>query len=128
MSAIWDAKTLPEPQWYAMIANLARTHGGQDLIHELSKAYPGYSEDETNEKIQHALEDGAPHSCQYIQNELQFEGCPEGGCGVNAPVSFAVNKVTRAKITVTNLQDRIVQSTKGMKKYACWRWHCTLRA
>lgn len=38
-----NAKTLSEPDWYAMITNLAVFEGGEDAIHKLSKPYPKYN-------------------------------------------------------------------------------------
>jgi len=95
-----NAETLSEPEWYAMISNLARADGGRELIHELSRPYPGYSPAETDRKIEHALQDGEPHTCQYIQDNLGFTGCPVGGCGVKAPIGFVSSPLVLAKITV----------------------------
>ena len=95
-----NAETLSEPEWYAMISNLARAEGGRELVHELSKPYPGYSPAETERKIEHALQDGEPHTCQYIQDNLGFTGCPAGGCGVKAPIGFVSSPLVLAKITV----------------------------
>ena len=50
-----DAATLSEHDWYAMVTNLACFEGGAEKIHELSKPYPKYSREETDEKIQHFL-------------------------------------------------------------------------
>lgn len=95
-----DAQALSEPEWYAMISNLARAENGDDLIHELSQPHRGYNQGETQRKIDHALEDGEPHTCQYIQDNLGFTGCPSGGCGVKAPVGFVSSPLVLAKITV----------------------------
>lgn len=100
------ATQLPEPEWYAMIANVARAEGGVKLTHELSRPYPGYSPKETDEKIRHALQEGAPHTCEYIQRSLGFTGCPAGGCPVTAPVGFALNKVVRARAAVRDLPEK----------------------
>ena len=83
-----DADHLPEPEWYAMISNIAPASDGVDAVHELSGAYYGYSPEETDHKIRHALEQKKPHSCRYIRECLGFE-CPPVGCGVKAPVVFA---------------------------------------
>lgn len=101
-----DAAELPEPDWYAMISNLARAQDGAEVIHQLSKPYPGYNRQETDQKIKHAVEDTGPHTCEYIQSLLGFAGCPEGGCGVKAPVVLAVSPVARAKASVVNLPER----------------------
>jgi putative DNA primase/helicase len=83
-----------------MISNLARADGGPELIHELSRPHPGYRERETEQKIEHALQDGEPHTCQYIQQNLGFTGCPEGGCGVKAPIGFVSSPVVLAKLKI----------------------------
>jgi hypothetical protein len=54
---------LPEPLWYAMISNLCRFDGGKELIHEISAADPvpgRYDLDQTEEKIQQAMENSNP--------------------------------------------------------------------
>jgi hypothetical protein len=56
-------KGLPEPLWYAMISNLCRFEGGRELIHEISAKDPAkgrYNFDETEDKIQQALENSGP--------------------------------------------------------------------
>ena len=83
-----DSANLPEPEWYAMITNVAPASDGIEAVHELSAAYGDYSEGETDYKIKHALAQNKPHTCRYIQECLGFE-CPAGGCGVKAPVVFA---------------------------------------
>lgn len=93
-----QAAALSEPEWYAMVSNVARGEGGMELVHELSEPYPGYRQTETDKKIDHALKNGYPHTCEYIQTELGFE-CPEGGaiCTVTAPVGHCISKVIDAK-------------------------------
>ena len=90
--------TLSEPEWYAMVSNVARGEGGMELVHKLSAPYPGYSQKETARKIDHALNNGYPHTCEYIQTELAFK-CPEAGamCSVTAPVGHCISKVTDAR-------------------------------
>ena len=98
-----NAAKLPEPEWYAMVANMARGLGGPEKIHEFSKPYPKYNPAETDEKIKHAIEDGQPHGCAYIQTELGFSACPKNGCDVNAPISFAVSKTVKARLITANI-------------------------
>jgi len=85
------AAELSEPQWLAMISNVARCSDGPDMCHELSKPYPGYSFEETEAKIAHALNDLSPQTCSYIRDTLGFNQCPTG-CGVKAPCAFALRK------------------------------------
>ena len=93
-----QAATLSEPEWYAMVSNVARGEGGREMVHELSSPYPDYNQKETDKKINHAVTDGYPHTCAYIQKELAFT-CKENGtsCSVTAPVGHCISKVTDAR-------------------------------
>ncbi|MBI3329655.1 MAG: hypothetical protein HYZ81_23485 [Nitrospinae bacterium] len=82
------AATLSEPEWYAMVSNMARCTNGPAAVHELSAPYPRYTVQETDAKIAHALKDTGPHTCAFIQAR-GFQGCPPWGCGVKAPVILA---------------------------------------
>ena len=76
-----DAATLSEPEWYAMITNLAVLGPvGRELIHSYSRSYSGYSVEETNKKICHALE-RSPMTCTTIKN---IWDCGKN-CGVSSP-------------------------------------------
>ena len=85
-----DAAQLSEHDWYAMITNLAPFEGGAKLIHELSAPYPGYSESNTQKKINHFLESGTnPITCKTIC-EKGFK-CPRfttGECPVKSPAAW----------------------------------------
>ena len=76
---------LREPLWYALVSNLCRFDGGKETIHQYSKGYSGYSPEETNRKIAHALQDTSPHTCQFIRDN-GFK-C-EGDCKVKAPAAL----------------------------------------
>ena len=77
-----NRKILSEPEWYCMVSNLARCQGGPRKIHDLSRGYPGYSREETNSKILHAIDAASPHTCEYIKRLWPHEK----NCGVKAPV------------------------------------------
>lgn len=51
--------------------------------------YDGYSEEETERKIQRSQKVKRPVTCRYIRENLCFD-CPAGGCGVKAPVVHAL--------------------------------------
>ena len=79
-----DAANLPEPEWFKMINIGCHCINGQALIHEWSKPYPGYSYQETETKIQHALGNGyGPHTCETIRNDCNgaeyCDSCPHRG-------------------------------------------------
>lgn len=91
-----EAKSLPEPLWHAMINNLAPLEEGAKLIHELSSPYPQYNPEETEEKLHRGIENPMPHTCEYIQKESGFTGCPFGGCPVKAPIGWATSQIGKA--------------------------------
>ncbi len=80
-----DAPSLPEPHWWSMVCALCFEGSSRDAIHELSKGYPKYSQEETNKKLLEALKQTGPMTCQAIKEKTGFE-CPSGGCGVKCPV------------------------------------------
>ena len=103
---IEDAATLQEPMWHAMISIVAVTEDGQKKVHEWSKAYPGYSYDQTEEYCERAAKMSRPCSCRYIRDFFGFD-CPKEGCGVRAPIVFAyytmeerVQKLLEEELTV----------------------------
>lgn len=99
---VLNAAALSEPLWYAMITNLAQFKDGARLIHEYSAPYPGYSERNTQKKINHFLDSGTgPMNCKTIC-ERGFQ-CPKyasGQCGVRAPAELSTKPMS-----VDNLRD-----------------------
>jgi putative DNA primase/helicase len=91
-----NAKTLSEHDWYAMITNLAVFEGGGRAIHALSKGYPKYKHDETQDKIRHFLESGTkPMTCAKIA-ESGFK-CPrmeDGSCQCRSPAALCYKALT----------------------------------
>jgi len=82
-----DRATLSEPEWYAMISNLAREIGGPAAIHGLSRGYAKYSPRETDAKILHAL-NTSPATCQKIKIIFNCEK----DCGVKSPAALSFKK------------------------------------
>ena len=74
---IQDATSLPEPEWHSMISIVARCVNGEEEVHQYSKAYPTYDYDETSKKILSTLEGPGPHTCKFIQNNINDEYCQE---------------------------------------------------
>lgn len=111
-----NAADLPEPMWHAMITNLAPIKGSSRFIHEFSKSYPKYNFDETERKIQRAITENKPHTCEYIRENLNFD-CGKN-CFVKAPIVYGLPSleerfkelVSREKIYVED-----VLSTENMK-------------
>ena len=80
-----NASNLPETQWLAMISSLICFEGGRQRIQKFSQAYPTYSEQETNKKIEHVINGGIkPIRCSTIAG-LGFV-CPKlGKCKCKSP-------------------------------------------
>lgn len=79
-----NSKQLPEPLWHAMTTNLAPLKNSSNAIHEFSRSYPKYSFDETERKIQRAIQENKPHTCEFIRENLNFD------CGKNCPVKAPI--------------------------------------
>ena len=62
-----DAKHLSEPEWYNLLTIVVRCEEGPDVCHRISNPYPDYSYEETQAKIEHALEDSGPSKCSTIK-------------------------------------------------------------
>ena len=69
-----DAKSLPEPIWYAGLSIVGRTEKGSEVAHESSSKHPKYTKEETEKKLQQALAASGPVTCNHI-SKLGFEGC-----------------------------------------------------
>jgi len=78
-----DAKTLSEPEWYAEITVLCRCEKGEQLVHKFSHPHPNYSSSETQKKLEHALKDTGPITCDFVAERLGqqhlCEVCPSHG-------------------------------------------------
>lgn len=96
-----NAATLSEPDWYAMITNLATFEGGVEAIHQLSKPYPQYSEPATNAKIAHFFNTGTKaQTCKKICESNGFD-CPKyrnKTCKVKAPVVLSLYPADAAEL------------------------------
>jgi replicative DNA helicase len=62
-----DAKTLPEPQWHAMLSVVALCDDGRQAAHDLSKPYPGYKPEETKQKYAAARKADKPIKCTTVE-------------------------------------------------------------
>ena len=84
-----DPDAVTEPEWKAVCSNVVLTPDGAEKFHDWSSYYSGYSSEETDYKISRAIDAKKPCTCAYIHERLGFP-CPEGGCGVKAPVVLAL--------------------------------------
>jgi putative DNA primase/helicase len=114
-----NVKSLSEHDWYAMITNLAVFEGGEDVIHTLSRPYPGYKRAETQEKINHFLESGTkPITCATIASK-GFT-CPhleDGECKCKAPAALCYQPLTveelRAMLTEQPVAETQVENMQA---------------
>ena len=81
----WQAKNaedVEEPQWYDMVGCLRHADKGTLAVHAMSKQYKGYSEEETDRKIQQHVEGGVgPTLCETFELHRPggCDGCPYAG-------------------------------------------------
>lgn len=61
-----NADILSEPMWHSMITVLAQIEDSDELIHQISSAYPRYKFQETQKKIEYARKFGHSQSCRYL--------------------------------------------------------------
>lgn len=74
--AVEDAASLREPEWYAALGLVSRCRGGDDIAHDISRPYAGYSQWETDTKLARAKQVGPP-TCAHIRTiSTACEGCP----------------------------------------------------
>ncbi|MCJ2139973.1 primase-helicase family protein [Methylobacterium sp. E-066] len=108
--AIVNASRLSEPEWHAMVGIVCRTALGHDWAHDCSKAYPGYSIEETNTKIEHALADAGPATCEHIADRIGFDGC--GRCPFRASIRSPIN-LAKQPLQIVKAQKEHIYIVKG---------------
>jgi Protein of unknown function (DUF3987) len=88
-----DAATLTEPEWYALLSILGRSEDGDDLAHQWSQTYPGYTAEETDAKLNHALGAG-PRTCGNIATltgNRYCRACPSWGT-IKSPIRLGYGR------------------------------------
>lgn len=110
-----DPNAITEPEWKAELSNIVLASDGVEKAHEWSSLYDGYSYEETEAKVQQCLKAKKPCTCSYIKNTLGFQ-CPEGGCGVKAPIVFA--RYTKAEQLRNWLSKETVSVEDILEPYA----------
>lgn len=74
-----------EPEWYASLCVLVHTKQGADICHQWSSGYEGYTEEECQAKIEHALET-KPTRCETMRSHSEYcQGCIQK---CNSPISL----------------------------------------
>ena len=99
-----NAKTISYGEWLAALTNIVRAVDGIASAHEISKLDPDrYNQEDCDKKIDECLLAMNPQNCEYIQTKLGFQGCPEGGCGVQAPCVWSIGKIPQARAIVKSI-------------------------
>jgi hypothetical protein len=70
-----NASQIPEPDWHAAAGILGRCEDGQAAFHELSRQDTRYDHDEAHQKLERALTEAGPRTCENIADSLGFSGC-----------------------------------------------------
>lgn len=98
-----NAAGITYAEWLAALTNIVRANDGLQAAHDVSAMDPGrYKPDDTNKKINEALAMN-PQTCDYILNAIGFQGCPPGGCGVQAPCGWSLSRVAKARAVVRGI-------------------------
>lgn len=120
---IQDPESVNEPLWHALCSNVALTPDGLEMFHEWSSLYSAYRYEETQYKLQRAVESKKPCTCQYIKEKVGY-ACPEAGCGVTAPIVLAQytkqeqiqNLLSKDRVTVDEVLDDYTLKLMGYAK------------
>ena len=70
-----DAAILPEPEWQAALTIVAHCQDSSRIAHKWSSAYPGYSQVETQKKLQKAEESFRPRTCDWVASHTNSTWC-----------------------------------------------------
>jgi P4 family phage/plasmid primase-like protien len=94
-----NPNNISEPQWYAMMSIVGRLEDGDKLVHEYSKGYDFYHPDQTDFKLEHALEAAGPRTCENIDS--LWDGCRTCPhfCKITSPIQLVGEDFIRTKET-----------------------------
>jgi hypothetical protein len=99
-----NAVSINYSEWLAMLTNIVRASDGIEAAHRVSALDTArYKPEDTDKKIDEALQAMNPQTCDYIRSVIGFRGCPPNGCGVQAPCGWSLSRVAQARATVKNI-------------------------
>lgn len=116
-----NSSALTEPEWYAQISIAARCESGEELVHELSSAYPGYDRDETENKRMRALTDTGPYTCVKIATLSPEAAKACAGCAFNGKVTSPIQLGAPDKEDPNTTPDQIREYEQAKNKAALFR-------
>ena len=95
-----NAGSITYDEWLAALTNIVRGSDGIQAAHQVSAMDPKrYKPEDTDKKVDEALAMN-PQNCDYIRGVIGFAGCPQSGCGVQAPCAWSLSKVAQARAVV----------------------------
>lgn len=76
-----------EPEWYAMMSITGRLVDGKKITHKMSEGHPGYSYQETEMKMQQAIEASGARTCKNINAVAnKCQNCKHFGTSLLSPI------------------------------------------
>jgi putative DNA primase/helicase len=109
--------SLPEPHWYAWICLFVWCQNGAIYIHKISSVDSRYSQDETEKKIEQALNLTGAITCEHINQITNGEFC--NGCQhcgkINSPISLGYSNEMTYKEAIEKVEDVILRIEDGDK-------------
>ena len=101
--------SVTEPEWYAMLSVVGRLGGkekGSALAHEYSRGHPNYTVEETDRKLEHALNSAGPRTCKGVMDVWSMSKKP-GGC-----VSCPYRDVVKSPVLIQG-EDKLATEATG---------------
>lgn len=70
-----DAEKILEPEWYAFLTIACRCKDGRRIAHKYSEDHLAYNYEDTESKLEHALNDTGPYTCKTISEQINSKYC-----------------------------------------------------
>jgi len=104
-----ESARLDEPSWYALAGIAGRCGNGEEIFHEISALDERYDEQETSEKLKHAVADAKPRTCENIREVVGYAECSK--CVFSGKISSPIRLGYRP-VEVMQLMSRHVLETE----------------
>lgn len=123
-----------EPEWYAALSVVARFKEGRKQCHQLSYKHPKYTVHETNAKIDQALSESGPRTCDNISK--LWDGCAR--CPLFNKITSPINIYERRFWALNKNGDLVPQYAELLNEFQkqtnyfldpitekIYTWNCT---